>query len=295
MMRIHDLVRLVRPWQWVKNVFVFLPLFFSGELLETGLWFSSIMTFFAFSLAASSIYCLNDVIDVAADRMHPVKCHRPIAAGRVSVGVAVTISVALALASLAMTLTIGKGCFNSVSLVILAYLLLNVAYCLKLKQVAIVDVFIVSAGFVLRLVAGGLAGGIWISPWIVCMTFLLSLFLAFAKRRDDLLIYEKNGKAVRKNIMSYNREYLNQTLGILASITMVCYIIYSLSPEVETRMGSRYVYVTSVFVLAGILRYLQLSLVEKNSGSPTRILLSDIFIQLCIAGWIISFVIIIYA
>ena len=175
-----------------------------------------------------------------------------------------------------------------------AELRLNIIYCIKLKQFAIVDVFIIAFGFVLRVVIGGVVAGIFISQWIVLMTFLLALFLAFAKRRDDVILHEAMGVTLRDNTNRYNLNFLNQTLTIIGSITMVCYMMYTVSDEVCARMNTHYLYLTSIFVLAGIIRYLQLTLVDDKSGSPTKILMKDRFIQLCILAWIISFIIIIY-
>lgn len=173
-------------------------------------------------------------------------------------------------------------------------MLLNIAYCLKLKLFAIIDVFIVASGFVLRLVAGGVACDIWLSPWIVSLTFLLALFLAFAKRRDDVVQYELKGSITRKNVNRYNRAFLDQVLGLIGAIIIVCYVMYAVSPDVEARLDSQYVYVTSVFVLAGILRYLQLTIVDSRSGSPTAVLYRDRFIQSCVACWILMFMFILY-
>ena len=175
------------------------------------------------------------------------------------------------------------------------YIIMNIAYCLKLKQMAIVDVFIIAVGFVLRIFVGGFATGVVLSQWIVLMTFLLALFLAFAKRRDDVVIYEDTGVLARKNVNRYNLPFMNQVIGVVSSITMVCYIMYTVDPGVMERMGSRYVYITSGFVLAGIIRYLQLTIVDVKSGSPTKVLMKDRFVQCSIIGWIITFVLIIYA
>jgi len=171
---------------------------------------------------------------------------------------------------------------------------MNIAYSLKLKQLAIVDVFIIATGFVLRVLAGGMATDIFLSHWIVLMTFLLTLFLAFAKRRDDVVTLEESGVAMRPSVNHYNLPFMNLAISILASITMVCYIMYTVSPVVVERFNSPYVYLTSLFVLAGIIRYLQITVVDVKSGSPTRVLLKDRFIQGCILCWIIAFVLIIY-
>lgn len=186
------------------------------------------------------------------------------------------------------------GVNNNLSFIILFYLVLNIAYCVKLKQIALVDVFIIAFGFVLRILAGSVATGIKLSQWIILMTFLLALFLAFAKRRDDVVIYEDTGVKARKNVNRYNLQFMNQAISIIASVTMVCYIMYTVSDEVIERMNTSYLYVTSIFVLAGLIRYLQITIVDVKSGSPTKVLMNDRFIQCCIAGWIITFFLILY-
>ncbi|MDR1880977.1 MAG: phosphoribose diphosphate--decaprenyl-phosphate phosphoribosyltransferase [Tannerellaceae bacterium] len=172
---------------------------------------------------------------------------------------------------------------------------MNIAYCLKLKRLVIIDVFVIAVGFVLRVVIGGVVTGIVLSHWIIIMSFLLALFLAFAKRRDDVLTYLETGVQPRRNIHRYNADFMNQVLTVTATVTMVSYIIYTVSEEVTARFDNQYVYLTSIFVLAGIIRYLQLALVEARSGSPTDILLHDRFIQACVLLWIITFCLIIYA
>ncbi len=284
-------IQLLRPAQWLKSVFVFLPLFFSGKLTDSELWLPAVYAFFIFSFAASSIYCLNDIKDVENDRCHPRKCRRPVAAGKVSVKAAAAIMLALACFALYAAFLLGT--FTTMAIVA-AYIVLNVLYCFKLKQIAILDVFIISMGFVLRLFLGGNMCGIELSPWIVCITFLLALFLAFAKRRDDVVIYRDTDTVTRSNTLDYSLPFLNLTLGVIASVTMVCYIMYTISPEVTRRLDSSYVYITSIFVLAGIIRYLQSTIVHDNSGSPTEMLLHDRFIQLCILSWILTFVVLIY-
>lgn len=176
------IIRLFRPAQWLKNGFVLLPLFFGGKVLDWECWRIAIPAFFAFCLMASAVYCLNDVRDVEADRIHPQKCRRPVASGAVSVATATGVMILLIAVSLAIALLLCGDAGIKVALVIAGYFVLNVAYCLKLKYYAIVDVFVVAFGFVLRLLCGGVAADIPLSPWIVLMTFLLALFLAFAKR-----------------------------------------------------------------------------------------------------------------
>lgn len=287
-------VELIRPDQWVKNLFIFLPLFFDRHLLDTAYLFPAGITFVAFCLMASSIYCLNDICDYEIDKLHPRKRKRPIASGAVRFSAAYVILFVLLFFSVALVLIFLKESGWETAGILLFYYVLNVGYCIKLKQIAIIDVFIIASGFVLRVLAGGISAHIHLTHWIILMTFLLALFLAFAKRRDDVILLQETGITVRPNIHNYNSDFMNQVLTILASVLMVCYIMYSVSDEVIARMGSRHVYLTVIFVLAGIIRYLQLALVEAKSGNPTNIFMKDRFIQACILLWIVSFLVIIY-
>lgn len=289
-----EIIRLLRLHQWLKNGFVFLPLFFGGKLLDMECLLAAMWAFLSFSFIASSIYCFNDLVDVEADRCHPLKCKRPIASGIVSRTKAITLMAVCLATSICLCFMLKSDVRGDVMMVELCYFVVNIAYCLKLKQKVIVDVFVISVGFVLRIFAGGIATSVALSQWIVLMTFLLALFLAFAKRRDDVVKYEETGVLYRKNVDRYNLPFMNQVIGILSAITIVCYIMYTVSPEVVERFGSRYVYITSVFVLAGIIRYLQLTIVDMRSGSPTKVLMNDLFTQLCLLLWIASFVVIIY-
>ena len=179
-------------------------------------------------------------------------------------------------------------------MIVLGYWLMNIGYCLKLKQYAILDVSIIAIGFVMRVLIGGVTTNIYMSHWLVMMTFLVTLFLAFTKRNDDYRIYEQTGTKPRVSITGSNKTFINEATAIIASVTLVCYIMYTMSPEVIHRLGTRYVYLTSGWVLAGLLRYLQNMIVFGLSGSPTKSLVKDHFIQFCIIGWIASFFVIIY-
>lgn len=292
-----SIIRLIRPQQWVKNVFVFLPLFFGQQMWDYDLWLPAICAFFAFCFASSGIYCLNDIRDAEADRQHPTKKNRPIASGAISKSLGCRMMAVCFIVSIALVTLAGIADRNILlqSLcVVMLYILLNIAYCIVLKRFSIVDVFIISVGFVLRLFLGGIVTNIVLSHWIIMMTFFLALFIALGKRRDDVLAYETKGVKHRSNIARYNLAFMNQSLGIIASITMVCYVMYSVSEDVVNRLDTHYLYVTSVFVIAGIMRYLQLTLVDAKSGSPTKLLLHDRFIQACIVGWILLFFVILY-
>lgn len=292
-MNIKNYMKILRPKQWMKNFFVMLPLFFGGELFNGKALLAGAITFLAYSFAASSIYCFNDIHDVDDDRRHPVKRLRPVASGAVSASVAYALMfICFALSMLSMfflpdyTLQTGG--------ILLLYWLLNLAYCARLKQYAIIDVCIVAFGFVLRLLAGGFATHIPLSKWIVLMTFLITLFMSFAKRRDDVIRMERTGEAPRKNTIRYNLTFINQAITITASVTLVCYIMYTVSPEVIQNFQTDYLYLTTIFVLVGLLRYIQLTVVDQKSGDPTKVLLKDRFTQLVVVAWLLTFLLIIY-
>lgn len=287
-------IQLLRPLQWIKNGFVFAPAFFSTNLLKPEFFWPTFVVFASFCLISSAIYCFNDLRDVEADRLHPKKCKRPIASGAVSIKGGYVMMLLCTIGAL-LLIPLAQ-CQNTPYLYIIigGYWLMNIAYCLKLKQYAILDVTIIAIGFVMRIMAGGIVTDIWISHWLVLMTFLVTLFLALSKRNDDYRIYEQTGTKPRVSITGYNKTFINEATAIIASVTMVCYIMYTMSPEVIERMGTRYVYLTSGWVLAGLLRYLQNMIVYGLSGSPTKSLVKDHFIQICIIGWIASFFAIIY-
>ena len=295
-----NLIKLLRPNQWIKNFFVFGPLVFGGELFIKESFLEGVITFFAYSFAASSIYCFNDIHDVEDDRHHATKCHRPIASGAISIAQAYGLMILmflLSMGTIALMYLIPESVDGrplQVGGVILFYWLLNLAYCAKLKQFAIIDVCIVAFGFVLRLLAGGFATDVMLSKWIVLMTFLLTLFMSFAKRRDDVLLMEETGKAPRKNTIRYNLTFINQAITITASVTLVCYIMYTVSPEVIKNFHTENLYLTSIFVLVGLLRYIQIAVVDEKSGNPTKIIQKDHFTQLIVLAWLLAFILIIY-
>lgn len=285
----------MRPEQWIKNLFVFIPLFFSRNIANLDLLYKSIITFLIFCCASSSIYCINDVIDVENDRIHPQKKNRPLAAGILSKSAAILESFVL----ISLTLALALVSFHAkqsicLSVVIGTYFILNLGYCLNFKNRSVIEFLCISFGFVLRVIAGGVSTGVEVSHWLILMTFLLALFLAIAKRRDDVIKYERTGVAVRPVVKSYNAQFMNQALGIVAAVTIVAYVMYTVSDDVVERVGSSYLYVTSVFVIAGILRYLQITLVGESSGSPTKVMLRDNFMRICVLFWAVSFFVILY-
>lgn len=288
-----NLIRLIRPKQWIKNLIVLLPVFFGGALLHPSAIYAGLITALSFSFAASSIYCLNDIIDIEDDKHHSIKCNRPLASGAISIPQGYTLMVLMLILSMASTFLLYDHQLETAG-VIAFYWLLNIGYCLKLKQYAIIDVCIVAFGFVLRVLAGGVSTSIHLSKWIVLMTFLLMLFLSFAKRRDDVVRMNETGHAPRQNTIRYNLTFINQAITITSSVTLVCYIMYTVSPETIQNFHTDYLYLTSVFVLVGLLRYIQIAVVDKKSGDPTKVILRDRFTQLIVLAFGLAFLFIIY-
>jgi 4-hydroxybenzoate polyprenyltransferase len=283
-------IALFRVHQWIKNLFIFLPLFFGLKLTDLHLLARCGISFISFCFISSAVYVFNDLFDLEMDRLHPKKKFRPIAAG--------TISNKEAVCEIIILLVLGIGLITVLKsvlaiLIISGYLLINFLYTIKLKNIAILDVFLIAVGFIVRIFMGGVVCNIVLSHWIVIMTFLLALFLGFAKRRDDLLLFEKTGEKARSNISDFTLNFINQAMTIMASVVIVAYTMYTLSPEVISRTNPN-LYFTTVFVIWGVLRYLQLTLVHNKSGNPTKIVLVDRYLQFIILGWILLFATLIY-
>lgn len=267
-----------------------MPLFFAMKMTDTSLLINAIIAFIAFSLTASAVYTMNDYCDMEEDRKHPKKKNRPLASGAISKAQAMVIMAASGFAGFAL-----MAIHSLEALAVLAaYVIMNVAYSFYLKHIAILDVTIIATGFVLRLFIGSAVTGIALSMWIVIMTFLLALFLALAKRRDDVFTYLETGKKMRKVIDGYTLQFLDIAMAIMASVVIVAYTIYTTSAEVVGRFHSQHLYLTALFVILGIMRYLQITFVHKDSGSPTRIVLRDRFMQITILAWAVAFVWILY-
>jgi decaprenyl-phosphate phosphoribosyltransferase len=287
---IYAFWKLIRPHQWIKNLFLFVPIFFAGDVFNTNKILLLFLGFLSFSIGSSAVYILNDFKDIESDKLHPLKKERPLASGQIKKSFATLMMILLGILGLSLAYLIGKSFF----FLLLAYLIINVFYSFGLKNVSIVDILIVAIGFVLRTIGGGLIANVYISHWLIIMIFLLSLFLVVAKRREDMLEFVLSGKAIRKAIANYNMDFINLTLTMLSGVIIVAYIMYTVSPDVTNRLHSENLYMTSIFVIIGILRYMQITLVENKSGSPVRILYTDTFIHITMAGWILSFFLIIY-
>ncbi|MDO9304264.1 MAG: decaprenyl-phosphate phosphoribosyltransferase [Sulfuricurvum sp.] len=289
-MNIISILQLIRPHQYIKNLFIFLPIFFALKITDTGLLLNAIIAFIAFSLTASAIYTLNDYHDIEEDKHHPKKRSRPLASGAISKVQAIIIMSILSILSITIMFSLSM----QATIILIGYIVMNIAYSFYLKHVAILDISIIAIGFVLRLFIGSAVTNIPLSMWIVIMTFLLALFMALAKRRDDLLIYLDTGQKMRKVIDGYNLQFLDSAMAIMASVVIVAYTIFTTSAEVMARVHSQYLYLTALFVILGIMRYLQITFVYNDSGSPTKIIIKDRFMKVMLAGWIISFAWILY-
>ena len=287
----RPIIKLIRPKEWIKNGFLFIPSFFAGDLYNLSELLTIALAAAAFSVVASGVYVLNDFNDRAVDRLHPKKRKRPLASGEVSESTAIILMIVLFGAGGLIAFMVNITFFY----MLLIYFGMNVLYSFGLKNVAILDLFIVASGFIIRIYSGGIVADVPVSHWLSIMILLSALFLVIAKRRDDILINTETGGVVRKASQKYNMEFINSCLTLLSAVIIVAYIMYTFSPEVTSRFKSDYLFSTTIFVIAGIMRYLQITFVEGNSGSPTSLLYKDKFIILTIIGWVITFYIIIYA
>ena len=270
----------MRPHQWVKNVFVLAALVFAlGEMGPNAPTAAEriVRVLFAagaFCLGASAIYLVNDVADVESDRLHPTKRNRPIAAGQVSIPVALMASVACVAGALALAQQATPEDGESVMLIVSVYMFSNLLYSLKLKQIAIVDAFIIALGFLLRVVAGAHAAAAPVSHWILLSTFFLALFLAFCKRRAEIDLLGADAASHRKNLGQYTPQFLDQATTVLAACAIITYAMYTVDEGTVEKFGSdgRLIW-TVPFVVFGLFRYLLLVQRQEGGGSPTKVLL----------------------
>lgn len=287
--------KLLRVEQWVKNLFVFIPLFFSGKIFETTQLFETIFSFIIFSFTASSIYIINDCSDIESDRVHPEKCRRPLASGEISVGRAKLVLVGLVISTIGLIISLSDVFGYNVlkfGAVISSYFVMNLAYTFKLKHIAIVDISIIAVGFVLRVLAGGYATGIVVSQWAIILTFVLALVLAVGKRRGELVNTQLSGNT-RKALDGYNIQFADIVLSISVTLAIVSYIMFVISPETQKEFTNK-VFYTFIFVIFAFLRYLQQTLVYNRTESPTKMIYKDRYIQVVLALWGFAFLILIY-
>jgi len=227
---------------------------------------------------------------VEDDRIHPEKKTRPIASGAISIPMALSIDVVFSMIGLFLAYIVNY----KLLLVLVTYKLINIIYTLIIKKIAILDVMILSLGFVLRLYAGSVSTGIGLSEWIIIMTFLLSMLIVLGKRRNDVLFFEQNEIVLRQAVKGYNSMFLNYVMIMLSSVIVVAYIMYTVTPEIELRLNTRHLFITVFWVVAGILRYLQLLFVFETKENPVRLLIKDHPLKLILLAWFLNFLYFLY-
>ncbi|SHK70640.1 4-hydroxybenzoate polyprenyltransferase [Clostridium cavendishii DSM 21758] len=273
-----SVIKLLRIEQWIKNMFVFGPILFSNNIFNSGMIEKSFTAFIAFCFISSCVYIMNDIVDREKDRKHPKKCNRPIASGKVQVFEAIILAVILAGESFIIAFSINKY----LVLIILLYLVNNVLYSFKIKNVVLLDVFSIGIGFILRVLAGSFAIGVKTSSWILLCTLFLSLFLGFGKRRNEVIVLGEDAKEHRKNLSQYNEKLLDQIINIVLACTIVFYAIYCV-----VGTGDQNFIWTTILVLFGILRYYYLMYSKGQGGNPTELVIRDKQLSFCVIFWII--------
>jgi len=280
----------MRPLQWIKNLFLFAALIFSGHLFIQADLTRTMAGFVFFSLAASGIYLFNDITDIERDRIHPVKRLRPLPSGRLRAGFAAGASVALLAGGLAGAWFLEPGFAG----ILLTYIVLNVLYSIRLKNVVILDVMTIAAGFVLRVLAGAAIIAVPTSEWLIICTVLLALFLGFSKRRHELTMLESTADNHRAVLQHYSPYFLDQMIGIVTASTVMSYILYTISDDTVAKFGTKNLIFTVPFVLYGIFRYLYLVHKRDEGGDPTRLALTDRPLLANTILWICAASVIIY-
>lgn len=280
----------MRPEQWIKNFFVFTALLFSKNLLNPSKDIEAFIGFAIFCMVTGCAYMVNDLVDLKKDKLHPAKSQRPLASEKLKKETAVKIIVLVCLTSLsfAFYMNILFG------FIVLAYFLLNIGYSIYLKNVVIIDVVSIAAGFVLRVLGGAVIISVVASQWLILCTILLSLFLGFSKRRHELILLEDCATSHRRVLEHYSPYFLDQMIAVVTASTLICYALYTMSKDTIEKLGTSKLIYTIPFVLYGIFRYLYLVHQKEEGGSPTEIMFTDkpMIINLCL--WVISSVVFIY-
>ena len=289
-MALVELLKSIRPQQWLKNLFIFAPLIFSENIFNRSMFLQSLLAFAVFCLLSGALYILNDLKDIEEDRLHPIKSKRPLAAGELKKRQAIAAFVILSFISLLFASLVNEE-FLWVCLV---YYFLQIAYSFALKHVVILDVFIVASGFFLRVIAGAVAIQVQISPWLLICTTLLALFLALSKRRHEILLLDKEAINHRPILKEYSPYLLDQMISVVTASTVIAYCLYTISGETIEKFGTNKLILTVPFVLYGIFRYLYLIHQKAEGGTPETLILKDRPLLFDIFLWIISAALIIY-
>ncbi|MBU2103120.1 MAG: decaprenyl-phosphate phosphoribosyltransferase [Candidatus Omnitrophota bacterium] len=281
----------MRPQQWIKNFFIFLPLVFGQKIFSFPANVKTLFTFFLFCMITGAAYLINDAIDVRRDRLHPTKRLRPIAAGHVRIPIAIGAAVFLACVSVAAAFALNIY----IGGVVLAYFGFNLLYSKILKDFVIIDVFCLGGFFLLRIIAGTFASDVVFSYWMIFMTVLLALFLGFTKRRQEIRLLDRKVSSQHRYVLSkYNTYFIDQMIAVITPSITIAYMLYTVDARTVNSFGTHYLFVSVPFVYYGIFRYLYLIHKIGKSGDPTRILLHDIMLQLDIFLWLCVCTVVIY-
>lgn len=281
------ILRLLRVHHWTKNLLLFAPIFFAGGVLNEFV-IKLFLGLIAFCFASSTVYIINDFMDLDLDRLHANRKNRPLASGLISVKTSFILVTVLVLSCGAILYFLPL----TFSYIIFTYIFINILYSIWLKHIAILDVTIIASGFLLRLSGGGLLAEVELSKWIILLTFFAALLIAVAKRRNELLM--PNAAEIRPSLKGYSLKYTDAIIALLSGVCLVFYIMYTIDPEVTNRLNSQYVYFTVIFVLLGFLRYLQQVFIHNDAGSPVHLLAKDHWLKLLIFLWLSSFYYLLY-
>jgi 4-hydroxybenzoate polyprenyltransferase len=289
MKKLSELFRLMRPYQWVKNGFVFTGLLFGHAWHDPDLVTQVLIAFVAFCLVSSSIYTFNDIVDLKQDRLHPGKSRRPLASGQVSVSAAVMLAALLA----ALGLVLAYAASPEVPIILLGYALMNIAYSLWLKHVVILDVFIIATGFMLRILAGTIGVGIPPSKWLLLCGLMVTLFLGFTKRRAEIIALTDDKSAHRKVLEHYSPVLLDKMIGITAAGLIMSYSLYTMNPDTMRIHGTANLIYTVPFVMYGVFRYIYLLHHQSRGGDPSHDLVRDPHLLIVVGTWLVTTILLI--
>lgn len=286
------LLKLLRAKSWIKNVFVFFPLIFSLRLFDLHSFYNSAIACFLFCLVSSIIYILNDIQDIESDKLHPRKCLRPLASGRIKKQYAFIAIIALLLISIPLSQVLPV----KVLVPIAFYIILNLAYIFKLKHVFLIDSLVIAMNFLIRIFVGCFAIGVVASNWILVVTFFVAMMLTFIKRKSEILILDESAIKHRGVLLYYNLQLLDIYITLCAGITIISYILYTIDAKVISLLGSDKLIYSSIFIIIGVFRFIYLSnsTVYENEGDPTTLTFKDRYLQLTFSAWTIYIVSIIY-
>lgn len=277
-------ILLLRPRQWIKNLFVLVGILFAGKFFDASLLIDALILTASFTLAAGSVYVINDIVDVDADRMHPKKKERPIASGAISVSNAYLLLFATIILSMVLALSVSIA----PTFIILSYIIMNVFYTFYLKYIPILDVFVISTGFIMRVLVGTFGIGIMPSNWLILCTFMLTLFLGFSKRRAELIL-TGDSNAARNVLKYYKRAFLDHAMTVTVGGTLISYALYTMSPETILRHGTENLLYTIFPVTYALFRYYYIVESEITKDDAATSLTTDRSLQVAIIVWLITF------